>query len=326
MLSPSRSGVISFGSFQLDPETGSLEKQGVRVRLPRQPARILKILAQRAGEVVTREELRDELWGSDTFVDFEHGLNAAINKLRQMLGDSAEKPRFIETLPGQGYRFVAAVRVEAPEPAATRRRRRFRQLRRPENAALAAAAGVRRFEPRVLGCGSAPGRREPPAHPPLPAKFVISPPNGSIFQPAGERQAFAVSPDGSRLAFTTIGEDGLYRLWIRPLTSLDAQEAPAARGAQTLFWSPAGDALYFSVERSLRRITDPGFVLPAHQRPSPARSAPGRVDRSGSDSPLVSPIDCGRAGRRRTSNGAPRLLSLAASPSRRQAPSLSRLR
>ena len=132
MLSPSRSGVISFGSFQLDPETGSLEKHGVRVRLPRQPARILKILAQRAGEVVTREELRDELWGSDTFVDFEHGLNAAINKLRQVLGDSAEKPRFIETLPGQGYRFVAAVRVEAPEscprPDAAGR---FRQLRRP---------------------------------------------------------------------------------------------------------------------------------------------------------------------------------------------------
>src|SRR5581483_1388718 len=92
MLSPSRSGVISFGSFQLDPEAGSLTKHGVRVRLPRQPARILKILAQRAGEVVTREELRDELWGSDTFVDFEHGLNAGINKLRQMLGDSAEKP------------------------------------------------------------------------------------------------------------------------------------------------------------------------------------------------------------------------------------------
>jgi len=87
---------------------------------------------------------------------------------------------------------------------------------------------------------------------------VISPPYGSVFQPAGGRQAFAVSPDGSRLAFTTIGEDGLYRLWIRPLTSLDAQEAPAARGAQTLFWSPTGDALYFSVERSLRRITDPG--------------------------------------------------------------------
>jgi Tol biopolymer transport system component/DNA-binding winged helix-turn-helix (wHTH) protein len=259
MLSPSRSGVISFGSFQLDPETGSLEKQGVRVRLPRQSARILKILAQRAGEVVTREELRDALWGSDTFVDFEHGLNAAINKLRQTLGDSTEKPRFIETLPGQGYRFVAAVRVEAPglandpEPPAVQAT--LPPPKMPSWSLLLACAGVGLG---LLATGLLLARREPPVHPPLPATFVISAPNGTVFQPAGERQAFAVSPDGSRLAFTTIGEDGLSRLWLRPLNDLDAQEVPAARGAQTLFWSPAGDALYFSVERSLRRITDPG--------------------------------------------------------------------
>ena len=121
MLSPPPSGVISFGSFQLDPGTGSLEKHGIPVRLPRQPALILKVLAQRAGEVVTREQLREEVWGTDTFVDFEHGLNAAINKLRQTLGDSAEKPRFIETLPGRGYRFLAAVRL-APLRARGRRR------------------------------------------------------------------------------------------------------------------------------------------------------------------------------------------------------------
>jgi Tol biopolymer transport system component/DNA-binding winged helix-turn-helix (wHTH) protein len=258
MLSPSRSGVITFGSFQLDPETGSLEKHGVRLRLPRQPARILKILAQRAGEVVTREELRAELWGSDTFVDFEQGLNAAINKLRQMLGDSAEKPRFIETLPGQGYRFVAAVRVEAPAPTrdpmpAVQASPQPPKMQRWPLFVACAGASL-----GFLAAGLFLARREPPPHLSLPAKFVISPPNGSVFQPAGERQTLAVSPDGSRLAFATIGDDGLSRLWIRPLTSLDAQEAPAARGAQTLFWSPTGDALYFSVDRSLRRITDPG--------------------------------------------------------------------
>src|SRR5437763_8817176 len=112
MPSKQKSGVISFGSFQLDPDAGSLEKHGVPVRLPRQPALILTLLAQRAGTVITREELREQVWSSDTFVDFEHGLNAAINKLRQVLGDSAERPRYIETLPGRGYRFVAAVRIE----------------------------------------------------------------------------------------------------------------------------------------------------------------------------------------------------------------------
>jgi DNA-binding winged helix-turn-helix (wHTH) protein/Tol biopolymer transport system component len=301
MLSPSRSGVISFGSFQLDPETGSLEKQGVRVRLPPQSARILKILAQRAGEVVTREELREELWGSDTFVDFEHGLNAAINKLRQTLGDSTEKPRFIETLPGQGYRFVAAVRIEAPAlasdstPPAAQETPHPKMQRWPR---LLACAGVGLG---LLVTGLLLARREPPAHAPLPATFVISSPNGTVFQPAGERQAFAVSPDGSRLAFTTIGEDGQYRLWIRPLTSLDAEEAPAARGAQTLFWSPAGDALYFSVERSLRRITDAGSAyqlisdLPRRVPPLGAWIRPDQILLSYRQLTVVAPAGGGRA-------------------------------
>lgn len=188
MLSPSRPGVISFGSFQLDPETGSLEKNGVRVRLPRQPARILKILAQRAGEVVTREELRDELWGSDTFVDFEHGLTAAINKLRQMLEDSAEKPRFIETLPAQGYRFVAAVRVQGPGLA--------RDPSPPVVKAPPPPATMQRWRMLLLSAGLSLGflaaclflaRRETPKYPPLAAKFVITPPDGSVFQPAGGR-------------------------------------------------------------------------------------------------------------------------------------------
>ena len=315
MLSPSRSGVISFGSFQLDPETGSLEKHGVGVRLPRQPARILKILAQRAGEVVTREELRDELWGSDTFVDFEHGLNAAINKLRQTLDDSAEKPRFIETLPGQGYRFIAAVRVEASDPARDLTPPAIQTPPQPPKMLrwplLLACAGV---SLGFLAAGLFLARREPPPRPPLPAKFEIFPPNGTVFQPAGERQAFAVSPDGSRLAFTTIGEDGLSRLWIRPLTSLDAQEAPAARSAQTLFWSPTGDALYFSVERGLRRITDPGSPsqlisdLPRRVPPLGAWIRPDQILLSYRQLTVVVPAGGGRAAELRDSYLWPQVL------------------
>jgi len=152
-----------------------------------------------------------------------------------------------------------------------------------------------------LATGLFLARHEPPAHPQLPAKFVISPPNGSVFQPAGGRQAFAVSPEGSRLAFTTIGEDGLYRLWIRPLTSLDAQEAPAARGAQTLFWSPTGDALYFSVERSLRRITDPGSSyqlisdFPRRVPPLGAWIGPDQILLSHRQLTAVAPAGGGRA-------------------------------
>jgi TolB-like protein/DNA-binding winged helix-turn-helix (wHTH) protein len=98
-----------FGSFEMDLRAGELRKHGVRIRLQAQPVQILGMLLERPGEVVTREELRQALWPGDTFVDFDHGLNNAINRLREALGDSAGSPRFLETLPRRGYRFIAAV-------------------------------------------------------------------------------------------------------------------------------------------------------------------------------------------------------------------------
>jgi TolB-like protein/Tfp pilus assembly protein PilF len=97
---------VRFGSFELDPCAGELRKQGVKIKLQEQPFQILAMLLEHPGEVVTREQLRTRLWPSDTFVDFDHSLNKAINKLREALGDSAESPRFIETLAKRGYRFV----------------------------------------------------------------------------------------------------------------------------------------------------------------------------------------------------------------------------
>ncbi len=98
-----------FGVFELDLETGELRKSGVLLRLPPQPFKVLALLASRPAQLVTREELREQIWGSDTFVDFEHGLNFAIKKIRDTLGDDPETPRYIETLPRRGYRFIAAV-------------------------------------------------------------------------------------------------------------------------------------------------------------------------------------------------------------------------
>jgi TolB-like protein/DNA-binding winged helix-turn-helix (wHTH) protein/Tfp pilus assembly protein PilF len=98
-----------FGSFEMDLRGGELRKHGVRIRLQTQPFQILGMLLERPGEVVTREELRQALWPGDTFVDFDHGLNNAINRLREALGDSAEGSRFVETLPRRGYRFIAPV-------------------------------------------------------------------------------------------------------------------------------------------------------------------------------------------------------------------------
>ena len=103
----SNSQTIRFGTFELDVRAGELRKQGVKISLQEQPLRILELLLAHPGQLVTREELRSQLWPSNTFVDFDHGLNRAINKLREALGDSAESPRFIETLAKRGYRFLA---------------------------------------------------------------------------------------------------------------------------------------------------------------------------------------------------------------------------
>jgi TolB-like protein/DNA-binding winged helix-turn-helix (wHTH) protein len=102
-------GTKRFGPFTLDSSTGELLKRGHRIRLQNQPFQILAMLLERPGDVVTRDALRQKLWPSDTFVDFDHGLNNAINRLREVLGDSAEKPRYIETLPRRGYRFIAPI-------------------------------------------------------------------------------------------------------------------------------------------------------------------------------------------------------------------------
>src|SRR5689334_14795370 len=105
---------VSFGVFDLDLATGELRKHGLRIRLQRQPFEVLALLVERAGDVVTREELQQKLWPANTFVDFDHGLNKAINKIREALGDSAEAPRFVETVARRGYRFLADVRVSSP--------------------------------------------------------------------------------------------------------------------------------------------------------------------------------------------------------------------
>src|ERR1700689_1641526 len=105
--------LFRFGVFEVDTASGELRKSGVRLRLQDQPFQVLVLLLARAGEIVTREELRQKLWPADTFVDFDHGLNTAVNKLREALGDSASSPRFIETLARRGYRFIAPVQSGA---------------------------------------------------------------------------------------------------------------------------------------------------------------------------------------------------------------------
>jgi DNA-binding winged helix-turn-helix (wHTH) protein len=105
----SSSSIVRFGTFELDLQTGELRHAGQRVKLQEQPFQVLATLLEHPGKMVTREELRRKLWPEDTFVDFDHSLNAAIKRLRDALGESADAPVFIETLARRGYRFIAPV-------------------------------------------------------------------------------------------------------------------------------------------------------------------------------------------------------------------------
>jgi cholera toxin transcriptional activator len=110
--------VFCFGAFEVNEGASELRKYGIRIKLHSQPFQVLLMLLERPGELVTREEMQQRLWGDDTIVDFDHGLNTAVNKLREALGDAAAQPRHVETVPGRGYRFIAPVTLAAPAATA----------------------------------------------------------------------------------------------------------------------------------------------------------------------------------------------------------------
>src|SRR5262245_18462609 len=177
--------ILRFGVFELDTDTCELRRRGTLVPLARQPARTLRMLAQRAGQLVTREELRHELWGEETFVDYDSGLAACINQVRVALGDRAASPRFVETLPRQGYRFIAEVRsVSRAEPSAEDRTTPGPDpgplkltRRRLAAAAVAVAIGL-----LALGTGIANRRPTPLSPPPRVPSVIVLP----IPSPPGE--------------------------------------------------------------------------------------------------------------------------------------------
>src|SRR5690349_8261786 len=110
---PQNVRVVRFGVFEADLQARELRKSGLKIKIHDQPFQVLALLLEHPGEIVTREDLHQRIWTADTFVDFDHGLNTAVNKLREALGDSADSPRFVETVPRRGYRFLAPVEVPA---------------------------------------------------------------------------------------------------------------------------------------------------------------------------------------------------------------------
>ena len=235
--------VVRFSVFDLDLKSGELRKSGMRVPLSDQPLEILKALLERPGELITREELRQRLWHDDTFVDFEDGLNAAIRRLREALGDSATTPRFVETLPRRGYRFIASlvddrevglsrggsVQQSSHRGGVTPSRMPWRQAFRWAAVLLAALAAIAAIA--VWG-----GLERPLASP-------------SVNKVSSERwtDRASFSPDGSQIAYASAGNDGVnWDIWLKIIGQTEARQLTtdlAAEGHPA--WSRDGNQIAF---------------------------------------------------------------------------------
>ena len=244
---------IEFDEFEADLRAGELRKNGKRIKLQAQPFRLLVLLLENAGELVTREEVCRELWPNDTFVDFEHGLAAAVKKIRESIGDSAENPKYIETLPKRGYRFVGKIKPEPPEVLPVH----------PENGSREVGAASSGTNPRdrswrvgvdLLGIATvivaASATLLLSRHPREPHEAALTAVPFTSFP--GFQTAPSFSPDGSRIAFAwdkhqgssssgsgfdlyvkAIGSETVLRLTDHPSTWINS------------VWSPDGTQIAF---------------------------------------------------------------------------------
>jgi Tol biopolymer transport system component/DNA-binding winged helix-turn-helix (wHTH) protein len=218
--------IIRFGIFEADPRAGELRRNGGKVKLQEQPFQVLAMLLEKPGEIVTREELRARLWSSDTFVDFDHGLNAAVKRLRDALGDSAENPRFVETLARRGYRFLAPVIVPADANLGEKIAAPPQQPRRPWRFALATFAVVAAAS--MVGWHA--GRRSAASVSFAERRLTGNPENDPVV-------SAAISPDGKYVAFVDKSE---FFLRVVGTGETHAVVTPDNFRTQSVGWFPDG--------------------------------------------------------------------------------------
>ncbi len=269
MADPVRqSRVLKFGTFELDLAAGDLRKSGRKVRLQEQPFRLLAALAERPGEVVTRVKLKDSLWPGDTYVDFDRSLNTAASKLRDALGDSASNPRFIETLPRRGYRFLASVESggENGHPGDTER-----LLATAISTADATGVAHRRLRialalSLVLLCAAAVGiaalwlAPRDTANREQPVRFSFQPEYGGLA---------VISPNGRHIAYVDSSRQGLL---IRDLDREEPRRLEGTKGSTLsgrLSWSPDSKFIAFASGTELKRVpVEGGPVITLCKLPS----------------------------------------------------------
>jgi len=240
---------VRFGIFDVDLRTGELRKGGAKIKLHGQPFNVLAIPLERPGQVVTREELQQTLWAGDTFVDFEQGLNKAINRVREALGDDANNPRFVETLPRRGYRFIAPLENTSPTTAQPPRdelpvRPSWRQRLLWSAVSLAVAA--------LAGAGVWYLQPSPAIAKPV-IRFTITLPSGQHL--AGlDHRALALSPDGTKLAYVAATRGGVQEIYVRAMDTDEVSAIGGTVGAANPFFSPDGQWLGFVTLGKLKKI------------------------------------------------------------------------
>src|SRR5262245_58213468 len=254
---------VQFGVFELHPVSGELRKHGVRIRLQDQPFKLLLCLIETPGEICTREDLIQTIWPEGTFVDYERGLNVAVTRLRQVLGDSADAPRYIETIGRKGYRFIAPVErtqvgsVPTPPAAEAIAPRVLAQAARPATPSrrLWSYAAIVTIG---LAAGAAGWLREPRLQPqPLVRSTVdLSPEFATAGFGAGS--LLALSRDGTRLAVSVSGRDGQVRLATRRLEQSQITVLPGTEGGASPFFSPDGRWIAFFAQGKLKKIAAEG--------------------------------------------------------------------
>jgi Tol biopolymer transport system component/DNA-binding winged helix-turn-helix (wHTH) protein len=253
-VTPAPPRPVRFGVFELDLRSGELRKAGARLKLSDQPFQFLTALLERPGQLVTRDELRQRLWPADTFVDFEHGLNAAVKRLRETLGDPADAPRFIETVPRRGYRFIAPVAPAGGQtpnygPTGISTDSITPKVPRPSHVQPSEAPLRRRWWRLGIGAtglvvaGAVAWQVRLPSSPGMPAMRVVP-----LTALSGSEASPSFSPDGRQVAFAWDGEQqNNFDVYIKLIGSSEVRRLTTSAAADLApQWSPDGREIAYA--------------------------------------------------------------------------------